>query len=73
MKGINTKINEYKRIENLMYEATDKMHSFLGIDEDLFWQFEKEADSHSETLKRLFSEMMIENNLTINQLLEKLN
>ena len=73
MNTINTKINEYKRIQKLMYEAIYKMRSFIGIDEDLFWKFEKEADSHSETLKRLFSEMMIENKLTINQLLEKIN
>lgn len=73
MDTLKLKIADYKRIEKLMSEAVDHMNAFIIIDEDLFWQFEKEADTHSETLKRLFSEMQSENNMSINEVMDALN
>ena len=73
MKTLKLKIADYKRIEKLMSEAVDQMNAFIGIDEDLFWQFENEAEKHSETLKNMFSEMQSENNMSINEVMNALN
>ena len=73
MKTLKLKIADYKRIEKLMSEAVCQMNAFIGIDEDLFWQFENEAEKHSETLKKMFSEMQSENNMSINEVMNALN